>query len=386
MAKKSKTIKTINVKSAEKMDEAQTQTINAAVATPSAAPKVSRFARLKSGSVAIIFWLLMAAFIAAICWTIINFERGLNPKQAAQQIANVAKTKSAPVVAEPVVQAEPVVVVPEIDTRVAVVANAVVLTDEQKEQKAQEYILSGVDMLNAGKADLALSEFNSAIALFPNFAPSYVYRGEALFQKTDFAGAMESFETAIAMEPNLTTAWFDKSTLQVKLGDADGALASINSAIDAYNNAPEINKDVQVDELYRKRAQLYLWASKWLEAVHDYTMAASFAKSLGKYDFMDVQGRADAKAGLGDFAGALKDYDEVIRSIATLIGEMKSDEDKADSATTAMDAFEKRAAIKLRLVDIDGAKEDIQGAIVLADAIGDTERKESLESSLAQLP
>jgi phosphoribosylformimino-5-aminoimidazole carboxamide ribonucleotide (ProFAR) isomerase len=89
--------------------------------------------------------------------------------------------------------------------------------------------------------------------------------------------------------------------------------------------------------------------------------------------------------GLGDYTGAVRDYDDVIKSVAMVIGRMDDEEEKAVAATMAMESFEKRAAIKLRLGDMDGAKEDLRGAIVLADAMGDTERKESLESSLAQL-
>ncbi|MDR0448973.1 MAG: tetratricopeptide repeat protein [Rickettsiales bacterium] len=316
----------------------------------------------------------LVAFAAAGAWVALNSNKPVFSRQAAEHIAEKVQGTTAPVVIRP-----------EIDTRVAVVANAVVLSDEQKEEKAQEYIIAGVDFLKAGKPDLALSEFNSAIALFPAFAPAYVYRGEALFMKTDLAGAMDSFLAAIKLDENLSMAWFDLSVLQVKLGDMPSAMESINAAIAAYTAYPDANQNIFADELYRKRAQLNLWNKNFSDAIRDYTMASSFAKNVGRLDFPDIAGRADAKMGMGDFQGAVRDFDEVIRSVASVIGQMDDEEEKAASATIAMEAFEKRAAIKLKLGDLDGAKDDLRGAILLADAIGDGERRDALETALAQL-
>ncbi|MDR0319290.1 MAG: tetratricopeptide repeat protein [Rickettsiales bacterium] len=368
----------LTVKSAEKLAPAKLEK-DAHLPAPES-DKVKKESKPRPSRARFLLWLLMGAFIIAVGYTLVNFHKPMFPRNAAKHIAEKFQEKKGAQLAE-----EPVVIVPEIDTSMAVVANAVVLSDEQKQQKAQEYILSGVELLKAGKADLALADFNSAIALFPTFAPSYVYRGEALFQKTDYAGAMESFDTALKIDENLAMSWFDKSVLQVKLGDLVGAMDSINAAINSYQNYPDENANIYADDLYRKRAQLNLWRKNWTDAIHDFTMASSFARNLGRLDFPDISGRADAKMGLGDFAGAVRDFDEVIKSVAAAIGRMDDEEEKVASATLAMEAFEKRAAIKLRLGDADGAREDLVGAIVLAEVIGDFERKESLEASLGQI-
>lgn len=345
---------------------------------------------VRAAGCAWIFWLLLGVFAAAIILTLAKFSQPTpNAKNDATAIA--AQVQPAVQTTQPATEpvatalAEPEIIMPQIDDRVAVVANAVVLTDEQKEQQAQDYILAGVENLTAGKPDLALADFNSAIALFPTFAPAYVYRGEALFDKTDYSGALDSFETAIELDKNNAMAYFDKAVLQIKIGDTASALVNINAAVNAWNAAPESNQNMSLDEIYRQRAELHLWNKNWLESVRDYTMSSSLAKNAGRNDFADMYGRAEAKMGLGDFAGAIADFDTAIRSIAAIINDMPNQENKAAAATMALGAFEKRAAIRLRTGDLDGAKEDLRGAIVLATAIGDGDRKEALESSLNQL-
>jgi|GEM_PF-4135269 len=373
--------KKLTVKSAKKVNTPKIDNI-------AATQKVSVVQKTKSTIATYLFWGLLAAFVAAIFYTLLNFNKPLFQRPAADRIAasvqnnNVAPQPTRGVSVTP---AQPIILTPEIDTRVTVVANAVVLTDEQKIEKAQEFILMGVELLKNDQPDLALAEFNSAIALFPTFAPAYVYRGNALVARTDFTGAMDSYINAIKLDQNLAMAWFDKSTLLVQLGDLDGAFDAANAAIESFTAFPDHNQNMFADELFRRRATLNLWKKSWTEAIHDYTMSGSFARNRGEADFADLFGRADAKMGLGDFQGALRDYDSVIKSIATVIGRTENEEEKAQMAQMAMESFEKRAAIRIMLNDVEGAKEDLSGAIVLAGAIGDGERRDALESTLNQL-
>jgi serine/threonine protein kinase len=112
----------------------------------------------------------------------------------------------------------------------------------------------------------AISAYNEAIRLKPDYANAYINRGSAKFALGDTQGAIADYNEAIRLKPNDADAYINRGSAKSDLGDTQGGIAD-------YNEAIRLKPD-------------------YAEAYY---------------------GRGLAKSDLGDKQGAIADYNEAIR-------------------------------------------------------------------------
>ena len=113
----------------------------------------------------------------------------------------------------------------------------------------------------------ALSDFNEAIRLQPNYSKAYVNRGVAKYTLGDKQGSLSDYNEAIRLNPELAVAYFNRGNAKSDLGDDQGTLSDYKEVIrlkpndsKAYNNLAFIY-DKMGD---KQKAQVYFLKAKEL--------------------------------------------------------------------------------------------------------------------------
>lgn len=83
----------------------------------------------------------------------------------------------------------------------AIAAYQAVLKRDPRNVDAMTHL--GLIVAVGGHADAALEAFNKALAIDPQYAPTYLYRGQVLYEiKQDYPGALEAWERFLALVPS----------------------------------------------------------------------------------------------------------------------------------------------------------------------------------------
>jgi WD40 repeat protein len=98
-------------------------------------------------------------------------------------------------------------------------------------QDAEFYFQSGLDKLNQGNLDGAISDFNQAIQLNPDDGVAYYNRGVTYFEKGDLDRAISDFDRAIQLKPNLAEAYYNRGYIYHENGDLDRAISDYDRFI-----------------------------------------------------------------------------------------------------------------------------------------------------------
>lgn len=210
-------------------------------------------------------------------------------------------------------------------------------------ENPETYWKSGVDNIEKGEYSIALKDFTKVISLAPNFSPAYLYRGLCFFKQMNWTEAETDF------------------TLYIEREDTTNRLM-VHS--------------------YRGWARYY--QDKFLLAIADFNLILDKSTDAGAYF-----GRGTSKSGLGDFYGAIMDYDKSIalnenhsmvhnnRGWAKFklkkYSEALIDANKSVQIDpTNYIAIDSRSEIKLALKDYKGAIEDCTKAIQLNPKLGNS--------------
>lgn len=105
----------------------------------------------------------------------------------------------------------------------------------QCETDALVYMKSGRDYLRSSDYDLAIANFDKAIALNPNH-DSYYIRGEAYYYKREYARAIEDFTIAIQFNPIHTAVYRNRANAYYNIGDYDRCITDCTKAIEMDSN------------------------------------------------------------------------------------------------------------------------------------------------------
>lgn len=111
-----------------------------------------------------------------------------------------------------------------------------------------------------GRADLALRQFERAIALNPDGAVLYANRGGAKLQLGDREGAIADCSLAIAKNPVCVEAWLNRAQGRAEAGDWKGAARDYERALKLLGPADWLRDPVRLrlDEARRKgRGKVY---------------------------------------------------------------------------------------------------------------------------------
>jgi tetratricopeptide (TPR) repeat protein len=129
---------------------------------------------------------------------------------------------------------------------------------------AEAYYNRGILYKNLQKYDLALSDWNKAIDINPNYAVAYNNRGLVYYNQQKYELALADYNKTIDINPNYAEAYNNRGNLYSDLQKYELALAD-------YNKAIEINPNFA--EAYYNRGNLYSDLQKYELALSDYSKA-----------------------------------------------------------------------------------------------------------------
>ena len=247
--------------------------------------------------------------------------------------------------------------------------------------QSNDYYESGKAKLVAGNLEDALADLTTAIDTGAASVDTYILRGEAYMQSGDYRNALADFNAALAKDPTNSVAYYDRSLLNSRIEDYAAALTDINNALATNTTNP--TPVLQMRNLYAKRGQLNLWMKNWEGAIADYTN--SLARPEGSVSADVYAERAEAYVALGEYAKAVEDYSSAIRVISEQIAGTPTMGGREAQSSNAMMYFEKSAALNLKLGNIEAARSDLESALAIAIALGDSESTEKMQALIEDL-
>ena len=238
-----------------------------------------------------------------------------------------------------------------------------------------DYMISGKAKLLSGDIHGAIDDLSMAIDANPELADAHIYRGEAFMQMSDTGKAMMDFDRAIQINPLGAVAFYDRAILYARVENYTAAFADINSALEAHALGEYDDGILTMAQIYSKRAQFNLWSKNWSAAADDYTTALQNDSA----DPADFAGRAEAYTVMGAYNAAVDDYMAAIRLISEQIVDAPPGTERETMSRQALVYFERSAALRVQLADLEGARTDLHSAITIAGALGDAEMVQRLQ-------
>lgn len=158
----------------------------------------------------------------------------------------------------------------------------------------------GVSYDALGLRDLALGDFDAAIALLPDFPNSYVYRALAWSDRREFDKARDDLLQALRLNPT-------SALIHNNLGSVYERKGEVDRAIESYGEA--IRLDPKAAQAFYNRAHAFIAKQDYRAAISDYDQAIDLQR-----DFADAySNRGGMYLLLGDTDKAIGDFDEAIR-------------------------------------------------------------------------
>lgn len=139
--------------------------------------------------------------------------------------------------------------------------------------------LLGIVLARAGKAREAISEFQEALAMYPDDAKTHFELGCASVQTDEFEQALAAFRQSLAIDPNNVVTKCKEGGVLEGMGDLDGAAQAYREAIAI--NPKVINPYSNLDSLYIKRKDPEGRLEEWRQVVRAFPQAALAHYHLG---------------------------------------------------------------------------------------------------------
>lgn len=159
-----------------------------------------------------------------------------------------------------------------------------------------DYLEAAIMDIEAEEWEAALSDIDKALALNPQSPIAHDLRGLTLLKTGRLEEAETSILNALDEAPGFAQAWCNLSQVYRAQGRAEDAVASLNRAI-------ALQEDLAA--AYYDRAQL----EGGQQAIDDYDAAIAFLPEPFMQGYLN---RGLTRKMLGDFGGALADFDRVI--------------------------------------------------------------------------
>ena len=146
----------------------------------------------------------------------------------------------------------------------------------------------GAAHLHQGTADLALSDFDEALARDEEMPEAYHGRANAYRLQGNADAAMADFDKALSLEPRLVAGLIDRANASRKSGSLDQAIRDLDSAILIMKTMAYSGR-IGVGDGYFYRAVARCVRQEWAEAKGDFEaarrdgvlVASSFRKIYG---------------------------------------------------------------------------------------------------------
>jgi tetratricopeptide (TPR) repeat protein len=214
------------------------------------------------------------------------------------------------------------------------------------QKTVDDYCDSAKAKYSTGDFDGAIADYDQAIALNPGYAKIYRRRGNAKHAKGDFDGAVADYTKTIELDPNFSSAYNDLAWIlatcpeaRVRNGSKAVEYATKACELMEWKNAYCLDTLAAADAEAGNFDEAVKWETKCLESTLSKNDAERARRHLGLYQQKKpyhekkspiTAGRAfvpalstpktaseycdsaKAKYSMGDFAGALADYNKAI--------------------------------------------------------------------------
>ncbi|MDA7435790.1 tetratricopeptide repeat-containing serine protease family protein [Synechococcus sp. AH-601-C19] len=198
---------------------------------------------------------------------------------------------------------------------------------------ARGYSYRGIAKIGLKDYQGAISDYNKAIEINPNYSDAYTNRGIARSRLADYLGAIDDSSQAIKIDPQHSVAYASRCNAKTKLKNYQGAISDCDIAIMI---------DPQYAEAFDARSTAKSGLGDQQGAIADAKKAIAIAPQFTQaYYNLGV-----TKIYLGDFQGAISHFN-------------KSIETNPQHAPS----FNNRGAAKGSLKDYQGAIDDFSNAI-----------------------
>lgn len=160
-----------------------------------------------------------------------------------------------------------------------------------------DYFSIGNSYYEKGDYQGAITNYNQALQLNPNFAEAYCWRGAAHYAIGDKISAISDFNQGLCINPSDAIAHSNRVAVHFELGDKQ-------KAIDDFNQAIRLNPNYA--RAYYNRANTYADIGYKQRAIEDYTQALDINPNYAKayYD------RAVVRSGIRDKLGEINDFEK----------------------------------------------------------------------------
>ena len=188
----------------------------------------------------------------------------------------------------------------EYQTAVQLFDEALRLGGLSSEQHGYVLYSRGVSYEALGQRDKALADLTTAIALLPNFANSYIYRGIIWTDRQEYDLALADLLRAARITPK-------DPLVQNNLGGVYDKKGEIDRAIESYDQAVLLQPNYA--EAFYNRANAYVKKTNFDRAISDYGQAIwlqpRFAAAYGNRGALHLA-RGEADKAIADFEAAIR--------------------------------------------------------------------------------
>ena len=115
-------------------------------------------------------------------------------------------------------------------TSIIIISVLIITSCKPREQRAQELLNEGTELVRQGKHQDAIKRFSRAIEVLPDFAQGYTFRGSARFDTGDWEGAFEDYTRAIEIDPTYAEPYDFRGRIRLFWHDHDGACEDFKKA------------------------------------------------------------------------------------------------------------------------------------------------------------
>ncbi len=162
---------------------------------------------------------------------------------------------------------------------------------------ADDYFLRGSEKYNNGDYLGAITDYNMALMINPDYAYAYNNRGTIFDTLGEQEQALADYNNALRLNPNDERAYYNRGTIYLEIGNYDQALAD-------YNNALRLNPEHI--SAYNNRGLAYYDLGYYDQAIKDY----DFALALNPNDPDVYNNRGLAYYDLGNYEQASRDLQQ----------------------------------------------------------------------------
>ena len=100
---------------------------------------------------------------------------------------------------------------------------------------ATNFYNSGIEKYEKGNYQGAITDYNEAIEINPQYAAAYCTRGVAKVKLEDYQGAIPDYNKAIEIDPQDALAYNNRANAKYRLGDQQGACPDYKKAVSLGN-------------------------------------------------------------------------------------------------------------------------------------------------------